>query len=115
MLLQSGHLRLAGQPALHPGWSRPLTWLLIVAVLAHVADLATFLRASPAVVAANETSPLPHMLGQVAGGVTAKLMVTAAIVVIMVAFRRRPRTRVALLVAYAIVGVAGAAVNVLVA
>ena len=88
-----------------------LTWLLAVAVLAHVADLITFLRASPAVVAADETSPLPHWLGQVGGGITAKLLVTAAIVVIVVAFRERPRTKAALLVIYAAVGVLGAAVN----
>ena len=92
-----------------------MTWLVSAALLAHLADLATFLRASPAVVAADETSPLPHLLGQVAGGVTAKLLIAAAILVILVAFRRRPRTRAALLVIYTIVGVAGAAVNVMVA
>jgi hypothetical protein len=92
-----------------------VAWLLAAAVMAHAADFLTYLRASPAVVAADETSPLPHMLGQLAGGVTAKLMVTAAIVVIMVAFRRRPRTQAAMLAIYTIVGVAGAAVNVLVA
>jgi hypothetical protein len=92
-----------------------VTWLVVAAILAHLADLVTFLRASPAVVAADETSPVPHLLGQVAGGITAKLMVTAAILVIIVAFRRRPRTRAALLVAYTAVGVLGAAVNVLVA
>ena len=92
-----------------------MTWLVSAAVVAHLEDLATFLRASPAVVAADETSPLPHLLGQTAGGITAKLLITAAIVVIVVAFRCRPRTRAALLVIYTIVGVAGAAVNVMVA
>jgi hypothetical protein len=115
MVLRTGYLRLAEYPAARLGLGREMTWLLAAAILAHVADLATFLRASPAVVAADETSPLPHMLGQVPGGVAAKLMVSAAIVVILVAFRRRPRTRATLLVAYAVVGVLGAVVNVLVA
>jgi hypothetical protein len=75
----------------------------------------TYLRASPAVVVAQETSPLPHVLGQVAGGVTAKLVELAAIVVIVVAFRQRPRTRAALLVVYTTFGVLGAVVNSLVA
>jgi hypothetical protein len=91
-----------------------MIWLLTAAVMAHVADLVTFLRASPAVVAADETSPLPHWFGQVAGGITAKLIVTAAIFVIVVAFRRHPRTKGALLVIYALVGVVGAAANTLV-
>jgi hypothetical protein len=95
-----------------PGWSRDVIWLLAAAILAQLADLVTFLRASPAIVAADETSPLPHMLGQVAGGVAAKLVLTAALVVIMVAFRSRPRTRAALLAIYTVVGVAGAAVNI---
>ena len=88
--------------------------LLAAAVLANVADLLTFLRASPAVVAADETSPLPHLLGQVAGGITAKLILTFAIVVIVVAFRAHPRTRTALLAVYTVVGVVGATVNTLV-
>jgi hypothetical protein len=92
-----------------------LTGLLAAAVLANVADLVTFLRASPAVVAAEETSPLPHLLGQVAGGITAKLILAGALLVILVAFRRRPRTRAALLVTYTLVGIVGAAVNLLVA
>jgi hypothetical protein len=95
-----------------PGWSRDVIWLLAAAILAQLADLVTFLRASPAIVAADETSPLPHMLGQVAGGVAAKLVLTAALVVIMVAFRSRPHTRAALLAIYTVVGVAGAAVNI---
>jgi tryptophan-rich sensory protein len=86
----------------------------VAAVLANVADLTTYLRASPAVVATQETSPLPHMLGQVAGGITAKLVELAAIVVIVIAFRRRPRTQAALLVVYIVFGVAGAVVNSLV-
>ena len=92
-----------------------MTGLVAAAVLANAADLMTYLRASPAVVATQETSPLPHMLGQVAGGVTAKLGELAAIVVIVVAFRRSPRTRAALLVVYTAFGLLGAVVNSLVA
>jgi hypothetical protein len=92
-----------------------MTGLVAAAVLANAADLMTYLRASPAVVATQETSPLPHMLGQVAGGVTAKLVELAAIVVIVVAFRRSPRTRAALLVVYTAFGLLGAVVNSLVA
>jgi len=92
-----------------------MTGLVAAAVLANEADLMTYLRASPAVVATQETSPLPHMLGQVAGGVTAKLVELAAIVVIVVAFRRSPRTRAALLVVYTAFGLLGAVVNSLVA
>jgi len=92
-----------------------LAGLLVAAVVANVADLTTYLRASPAVVASQETSPLPHVLGQVAGGITAKLVEMAAIFVIMVAFRRRPRTQAALLVVYIVFGVTGAIVNSLVA
>jgi hypothetical protein len=55
------------------------------------------------------------MLGQVAGGVTAKIVELAAIVVIVVAFRRSPRTRAALLVVYTAFGLLGAVVNSLVA
>jgi hypothetical protein len=88
--------------------------LLAAALLANAADLATYLRASPAVVSAQETSPLPHMLGQVAGGITTKLIELAAIVTIVVVFRGRPRTRAALLVIYTFFGVAGAVVNSLV-
>ena len=92
-----------------------MTGLVAAAVLANAADLMTYLRARPAVVATQETSPLPHMLGQVAGGVTAKLVELAAIVVIVVAFRRSPRTRAALLVVYTAFGLLGAVVNSLVA
>ena len=92
-----------------------MTGLVAAAVLANAADLMTYLRASPAVVATQETSPLPHMLGQVAGGVTAKIVELAAIVVIVVAFRRSPRTRAALLVGYTAFGLLGAVVNSLVA
>jgi hypothetical protein len=92
-----------------------MTGLVAAAVLANAADLMTYLRASPAVVATQETSPLPHMLGQVAGGVTAKIVELAAIVVIVVAFRRSPRTRAALLVVYTAFGLLGAVVNSLVA
>ena len=92
-----------------------MTGLVAAAVLANAADLMTYLRASPAVVATQETSPLPHMLGQVAGGGMAKLVELAAIVVIVVAFRRSPRTRAALLVVYTAFGLLGAVVNSLVA
>jgi hypothetical protein len=92
-----------------------VTGLLVAALLANLADLLTFLRASPQVVAANETSPLPHLLGQVPGGIAAKLLGLAAIAIIVVAFRRRPRTRAALLVVYTAVGLIGAAVNTIVA
>jgi hypothetical protein len=92
-----------------------MTGLVAAAVLANAADLMTYLRASPAVVATQETSPLPHMLGQVAGGVTAKIVELVAIVVIVVAFRRSPRTRAALLVVYTAFGLLGAVVNSLVA
>jgi multisubunit Na+/H+ antiporter MnhB subunit len=51
----------------------------------------------------------------VAGAITAKLLKTGAITVIVVAFRERPRTEAALLVMYTAVGVAGAVVNTLVA
>ena len=91
-----------------------MTGLLAAAVLAHVADLVTFLRAKPALVAADETSPLPHLLGQVAGGIAAKLLLALALVVIVVVFRQRPRTRALLLLIYTVVGVVGAASNVLV-
>jgi hypothetical protein len=92
-----------------------VTGLLAAAFVANLADLLTFLRASPAVVAADETSPLPHLLGQVAGGIAAKLILAVAIVVTVVAFRRFPRTRAALLVVYTVVGFFGATVNLLVA
>jgi len=51
----------------------------------------------------------------VAGAITAKLLKTGEITVIVVAFRERPRTEAALLVMYTAVGVAGAVVNTLVA
>ena len=54
-------------------------------------------------------------VGQVAGAITAKLLKTGEITVIVVAFRERPRTEAALLVMYTAVGVAGAVVNTLVA
>ncbi len=83
--------------------------LLLAAILANLADLVMFLRASPATVAADETSPLPHLLGPVPGGIVAKLILVAAIGVVMVAFRSQPRTKVALLVLYTVAGVVGAA------
>ena len=92
-----------------------MTGLVAAAVVANVADLMTYLRASPAVVATQETSPLPHVLGQVAGGITAKIVELAAIVVIVVVFRQRPRTRAALRVVYTAFGVLGAVVNSMVA
>jgi hypothetical protein len=88
--------------------------LLAAAILANLADLVMYLRASPAVVAADETNPLPHMLGHVAGGIAAKLILVLALAVIMVAFRHRPRTATALLVMYTVAGLAGAASSVMV-
>jgi hypothetical protein len=89
--------------------------LLAAAVVANLADLWTFLQASPAVVATEETSPLPHLMGQVAGGIAAKLVMAAAITITVVVFRGRPRTEAVLLGIYTAVGVAGAIVNSLVA
>ena len=57
----------------------------------------------------DETSPLPHLLGPVPGGIAAKLILVAAIGVVMVAFRCRPRTKAALLALYTVAGVVGAA------
>jgi hypothetical protein len=91
-----------------------VTGLLVAAIVAHVADLVTYMRASPALVAADETSPLPHLLGQVAGGIAAKLIVASAIAVIVVAFRCRPRVRYSLLALYTVAGIFGATVNILV-
>jgi len=88
---------------------------LTAAVLANMADLVTYLRASPSVVAADETNPLPHLMGQVAGGVVAKLFLVAAIAVIVIVFRGRPRTRNTLLAIYTVVGAFGALVNTMVA
>jgi hypothetical protein len=88
--------------------------LLVAAVVANVADLAAFLRASPRAVAVNETSPLPHLLGQVPGALVAKLIAVVAITVIAVVFRRQARVRAGLLVLYTIVGFVGAASALLV-
>jgi hypothetical protein len=89
--------------------------LLVAAVVANLADLATFLRVNPALIPANETSPLPHMFGQTAGALLAKMLMVLVLAVTVVAFRRRPRTRAALLAIYTVVAVVGAASNVLVA
>jgi hypothetical protein len=86
-----------------------VTGLLLAAILANLADLVMFLRASPATVAADETSPLPHLLGPVPGGIAAKLILVAAIGVVMVAFRCQPRTKAVLLTLYTVAGVVGAA------
>ncbi len=88
--------------------------LLWAAILANLADLVMFLRASPAAVAADETSPLPHLLGQVPGGIAAKLMAGFGIALIAVVFRRQTRIRNALLILYTAVGVLGAASGLLV-
>lgn len=86
--------------------------LLVAALLANLADLVMYLRASPAVVAADETNPLPHILGPLAGGIVAKLIVLAALAAIVIAFRNRPRTATALLAIYTVVGLVGAASGV---
>lgn len=91
-----------------------ISGLLVAVTLANLADMATFLRASPALIAANETSPLPHLFGQTGGALLAKVMLAMAVVVTVVAFRQRPRTRAALLVVYTVMACVGAASNVLV-
>jgi len=88
--------------------------LVVAAVLANLADLAMFLRASPSTVSASELNPLPHLLGQVPGGIAAKLIGAAAIGVIAVGFREGSRVRVVLLVLYTIAGVVGALSGLLV-
>jgi hypothetical protein len=88
--------------------------LLAAALVANLADLAMFLRASPSVVAADETSPLPHFLGQVPGGIVAKLVACLGIVMIVTVFRCQTRVRAALLILYTVVGIVGAASGILV-
>ncbi len=88
--------------------------LLAAAFVANLADLVTFLRVNPALISTRETSPLPHLLGQTAGGLAAKLVVAVVVVVIVVAFRGRPRIRAALLVACTVIATVGAASNVMV-
>jgi hypothetical protein len=83
--------------------------LLAAAILANLADLVMYLRASPALVAADETNPLPHVLGQVAGGIAAKAILALGLAVIVIAFRDRPRTAAALLAVYTVAGLVGAA------
>jgi hypothetical protein len=85
------------------------TTLLAAAILANLADLVMFLRASPALVASDETNPLPHLLGQEAGGIAAKAVLGLCLAVIVLAFRDRPRTATALLVIYTVAGLVGAA------
>jgi len=85
--------------------------LLAVAVFANLADLATFMRVNPALIPANETSPLPHMFGQTAGGLLAKLIMLAVVVVTVAVFRKRPRTEAMLLVIYTGLAVVGVASN----
>jgi hypothetical protein len=115
MLIRSDNQDLVEDGRGRPESASVLTGLIVAAILAHVADLVTFMRVSPALVAADETSPLPHWFGQVAGGLAAKLIVAAAIVVIVTAFRCRPRVKASLLALYTVVGIFGATVNVLVA
>jgi hypothetical protein len=88
--------------------------LVAAAVLANLADLATFLRVNPALIAANETSPLPHLFGQTGGALATKVLMAVVVVVTVVAFRRRPRTEAALLAIYTVIAVVGAASNALV-
>jgi hypothetical protein len=91
-----------------------MTGLLAAAFLANLADLVTFLRVNPALMRTQETSPFPHMFGQTAGGLAAKMVVALVIGVILVAFRGRPRTRAALLVVCTVIAVVGAVSNVVV-
>jgi hypothetical protein len=91
-----------------------MTGLVAAAVLANLADLATFLRVKPALIAANETSPLPHLFGQTGGAVAAKVIVAVGVAVTVVAFRQRPRTRAALLAVYTAVAAVGAVSNAVV-
>ncbi|MGA3056557.1 MAG: hypothetical protein ABSE70_00760 [Candidatus Limnocylindrales bacterium] len=91
-----------------------MTGLLAAVCLANLADLATFLRVKPALIAADETSPLPHLFGQTGGALAAKVIVAVGVAVTVMAFRRRPRTEAALLVVYTVVAVVGTASNVLV-
>jgi hypothetical protein len=86
--------------------------LLAAAIVANLADLLMFLRASPSLVAADETNPLPHILGQVAGGIAAKAILGVCLAAIVIAFRDRPRTATALLVIYTVAGLVGAASGV---
>jgi hypothetical protein len=97
-----------------PAGAGEMTGLLAAVILANLADLATFLRVKPALIAANETSPLPHLLGQTGGAVAAKVILAAVVVVTVVAFRQRPRTKAALLVIYTVMAAVGAASNALV-
>jgi len=85
--------------------------LLVAAVLANVADLATFLRVSPTLVADQETNPLPHLLGPTAGALAAKLVMALIIVVTFIVFRNRPRTKAVLVATYTALAVVGAASN----
>jgi len=88
--------------------------LLVAAVLANLADLATFLRVNPTLIPANETSPMPLVFGQTAGAFAAKLLMALVLVVTVVVFRKRPRTKGALLAIYTGIAVIGAASNVLI-
>ena len=90
-----------------------MTGLLAAAFAANLADLVTFLRVNPALIPTHETSPLPHLLGQTAGAVAAKVVVAVIIGVVLVAFRGRPRTRTALLVACTVMALVGAVSNVM--
>ncbi len=87
--------------------------LLVAAVLANLADLATFLRVNPTLIPGNETSPMPLVFGQTAGALAAKMVMALVIVVTVVAFRKRPRTQGVLLAIYTGIAVVGAASNVL--
>ena len=89
--------------------------LLVAAVVANLADLATFLRVSPNLVAAQETNPLPHLLGPTVGAFAAKLVMALLIIVTLVVFKKRPRTKFLLVATYTVLAFVGAASNLMAA
>lgn len=104
---------ITGQTQVRTGWSRDVYALLAAAVVANMVDLFTFLRVNPSLIAADETSPLPHIFGQMAGGLAAKVVMALVVAVTVTAFRHRPRTASALLWMYTVMAVLGAASNAL--
>jgi hypothetical protein len=88
-----------------------LNTLLVAAIVANLADLASFLRVDPAIVAAQETNPLPHLLGPTLGAVAAKLVMLAIIVITVIAFKKKPRTRATLIGIFTVLAAVGALSN----
>lgn len=105
---------LAGPAPVRSGWSRDVYGLLTAAVVANLADLVTFLRVNPSLIATDETSPLPHLFGQMAGGLAAKLVMAVVVLVTVAVFRHRHRTAAALLAIYTFLAIIGAASNTLI-